>query len=95
MSLDELRDQIEALDQTLLRILNERMELSIEIGKLKRREGREIYDPKREENLLAALREQNEGPMVDDALEAIYRAVLEASREIQQSSPPGSGATAD
>ena len=33
--------------------------------------------------------------LVDDALEAIYRAVLEASREIQQSSPPGSGATAD
>jgi len=95
MSLDELRDQIEVLDEALLRLLNERMGLSLEIGKIKRREGREIYDPAREERLLAVLSDQNEGPMTDDALEAIYRAVLKASREIQQSSGPGSGTTVD
>tara|TARA_B100000809_G_scaffold246929_1_gene275412 strand:- start:84 stop:371 length:288 start_codon:yes stop_codon:yes gene_type:complete len=95
MSLDELRCQIEGMDEALLRLLNERMGLSVEIGKLKQREGRAIYDPAREEKLLAALSEQNEGPMTDEALEAIYRAVLEASRAIQQSSVPGSGTTVD
>lgn len=90
MNLDELREQIEAMDKTWLRMLNERMELSVEIGKIKNREGRQIHDPEREAKLLEALREQNKGPMTDNALEAIYRAVIEASREVQRSSGPHS-----
>ena len=52
MSLDSIREQIDALDTALLKLLNERADLVHQVGEIKKKDGIEIYAPEREESLL-------------------------------------------
>jgi chorismate mutase/prephenate dehydratase len=48
MKLPEIRQQIDILDEQILKLLNARAELVHKVGELKRAEGLEIYAPERE-----------------------------------------------
>ena len=80
-----LRDAIDRIDQQMLRLLNERMELAKEIGRIKVDAGLPPFDPSREEAIYAWLSQANPGPLNDDALRSIYREILAASRVLQHS----------
>ncbi|HHE05524.1 MAG TPA: chloride transporter, partial [Epsilonproteobacteria bacterium] len=49
MTLDDLREQIDSIDDTLLKLYNERMELVHPVGELKNTTGAPIYRPEREQ----------------------------------------------
>jgi shikimate dehydrogenase len=95
--LHTLRKRIEALDLDLLRILNERAAVSLEIGKLKARKGLEIRDPWREQTVFDYLAEYNKGPLRGEEVENIFRRILAVSRGLQTAvssrdlSPPSEG----
>jgi chorismate mutase/prephenate dehydratase len=79
-----LRDDINAVDEELLRLLNRRAALSIAVGKVKGQvPGTPVYQPGRENELLRNLRERNTGPLPDDHLLAVYRQILSSSRCLQ------------
>jgi chorismate mutase/prephenate dehydratase len=59
MSLDEVRQKIDSIDQQLLRLLNERAELVHAVGEIKRKDDLDIYVPGREDKLLRKLAEIN------------------------------------
>jgi chorismate mutase/prephenate dehydratase len=82
-SLQALRALVKEKDAAMVRLLNERASLAVEIGRLKRLEGWEIYDPARESQVCRCVEEMNEGPLPDEALRAIYREILSASRALQ------------
>lgn len=87
MDLDSLRKEIDALDDALLRLLNERAGHVREIGKLKRAAGLEIYSPEREEQVLRALTAKNAalgGLVNEDAVRAIYREIMSASLALEK-----------
>ena len=65
------RNRIDALDLELLRMLNERARCAIEIGKIKRKRNMPIYDPKREEQIIATALSHNDGPL--DGEGAVHR----------------------
>ena len=68
MTLPEIRKHIDALDEQLLRLLNERADLVHEVGVVKKAEGAQIYAPEREETVLRALAAKNaelKGPSSD------------------------------
>ena len=48
MNLEELRNQIDNLDEKIIKLLNQRIEVVQEIGKTKKDSGDEIYVPARE-----------------------------------------------
>jgi len=52
MSLEELRNRIDELDSELVKLLNERARVVVEIGKLKSKTGGPIYAPDREKEIL-------------------------------------------
>jgi chorismate mutase/prephenate dehydratase len=81
--LDDLRKEIEKKDRALVKVLNERARLSIEIGKLKEKEGLPVYDPARESVIYRRLSEINEGPLLNNALNDIFREILSQSRSLQ------------
>ncbi|MCS7032784.1 MAG: prephenate dehydratase [Phycisphaerae bacterium] len=94
-SLEQLRRRIDALDEQIVALLNERARVVVEVGKLKQQTKDPIYAPDREKLILQKLRSLNRGPLPDRALEAVYRElmsgsfVLERPLRIGYLGPPG------
>ncbi len=84
MSLEELRNQIDRLDKQLVKLLNERAQVVIEIGKLKTQAGKPIYSPDREKEVLARITAANEGPLPNRCLVAIWRELMSGSFALEK-----------
>lgn len=84
MNLDQLRQRIDHLDRRLVKLLNERTRIAIEIGRSKRESGESIFAPGRETKVIENARAHNEGPLSDAALRAIYREIISAAISLQQ-----------
>ncbi len=82
--LTDIRDQIDAIDTELLRLLNERATLALAVGEIKNREGLPIYAPEREVTLLRNLVERSVGPLPPIAIRAIYREIMSASLALEK-----------
>lgn len=82
--LSDIRVQIDAIDTQLLRLLNERATLALEVGRIKSRDGLPIYAPDREMSLLRGLVERNEGPLTPTAIRAIYREIMSAALALEK-----------
>ncbi len=80
--LKQCRDQIDAIDEQLLKLVNQRAQLAREIGNLKG--GGPIYRPEREAQVLRRLLEHNEGPLSDEAITAIFRSVMSNCRALEK-----------
>jgi chorismate mutase/prephenate dehydratase len=81
--LQECREKIEQTDREIVRLLNERAAVSVEIGRTKRATGREVYDPSREAKVYRHLETLNDGILSQAALRGIFREILSASRFLQ------------
>ena len=84
LSLDELRDQIDTIDEKLLQCLNQRAELAVELGKIKLKKGQAIVDASREAAILKRLKELNKGPLSDQAVQEIFEQIVVHSRHLQE-----------
>ncbi len=87
MELSDIRKQIDAIDDQILRLLNERADCVHEVGEIKRRGGLEIYAPEREEQVYRSLGEKNTGiggRLPNEAVRAIYREVMSASLALEK-----------
>jgi shikimate dehydrogenase len=82
-ALNRLRQDIETLDRKLLRLLNERAAVSLQIGEFKVREGLDIRDPWREQAVFEYLTRYNKGPLKTGEIEEIFRKIMSISRKIQ------------
>jgi len=79
MSLEELRNTINELDAQLVKLLNERARVVVEIGKQKNKTGKAVYAPDREKEVFARIAKANEGPLPDKSLVAIWRELMSGS----------------
>jgi chorismate mutase/prephenate dehydratase len=84
MDIDSLRQKIDHLDTRLVALLNKRLALAADIGRLKRNKDGRIYVAEREDRVLRKVCGQNEGPMKDAALRAIYREVMSAAIALEK-----------
>ena len=84
-TLNSLRRQIDALDRGLVALLNQRARLSFAIGKEKVKNGKGIYSPGREKEVLKHIRTLNRGPMSYEDFEAIYREIMSSSLALEKS----------
>ncbi len=83
MTLDDLRLEINSIDDELLTLLNKRMEHVKEVGKLKHNDGSSIYRPEREKEIIERLCKLNNGALNDEAIEAIYMEIFAVSRNLE------------
>ena len=84
MSLPDLRKKIDAIDEKIVRLLNDRAEISQAIGKDKQKNNQRIYAPEREQEILERLKRLNAGPLSPDSLEAIYREIMSGSLSLEK-----------
>ena len=83
MTLDELRVKIDKIDDTLLKLYNERMELVHQVGEVKNTTGAPIYRPEREQAILNRLKSQNKGRLTDAAIDALFLEMFAVSRNLE------------
>jgi prephenate dehydratase/chorismate mutase len=85
MQLKDWRNEINALDDELLRLLNQRAQLALKVGESKKDSGLSLCDHTREREVIERMCAANTGPLDDRAIVELYRAVIHESRRLQTS----------
>jgi chorismate mutase/prephenate dehydratase len=84
MGLDEWRVRIDDIDRQLLKLLNQRAQVAVELGRAKRQAGSPVHVPERELEVIHELVRLNPGPLPGEAIQAVWREIFSASRDLQR-----------
>jgi chorismate mutase-like protein len=68
------RAEIDAIDDELLRLLNNRAAIALQVGEVKRHNDASLCDPNREREVLARLTGKNSGPLDAQSVTNIFSA---------------------
>ena len=82
--IDELRAQIDAIDEQLVALLNRRAACALEIGRLKEASGEPVYQPAREALVLAHVAAGNQGPLDDAAIRRLFERIIDEARRLER-----------
>ncbi len=82
-ALQILRDRIDEIDDTILGLLNRRASIVTEVGQIKKREQAQVHAPRREQEILERLEQQNPGPFPNEAVRAVFREIMSASLALE------------
>jgi chorismate mutase / prephenate dehydratase len=80
--LQSCRNEIDALDNEMLKLVSRRAQLAHEIGGLK--DDGVIYRPEREAQVLRRLTELNQGPLPAEAVTQIFRSIMSNCRALEK-----------
>lgn len=78
------RARIDELDRELVRLLAKRAEYAVEIGKIKLDRGEGVYDPKREEEVMANVKAHRDGYLDEKAIQRIFERIIDETRRIER-----------
>lgn len=78
--IQQLRGRIDAIDRSILELVNERLQLVLQIKERKVESGIDFVDPGREEAMLRDLLEANRGPLSDAGVEQLLTTILELGK---------------
>ncbi|MCP5269400.1 MAG: prephenate dehydratase [Zoogloeaceae bacterium] len=81
-----VRNEIDAIDQQLLALLNQRAGCAKKVGEIKARHGEAgfIYRPEREAQVLRRIQQQNPGPLANEHVTWLFREVMSACLSLEQ-----------
>lgn len=88
-AIDDLRKRIDALDEELVRLLNERASCALRIGHLKQQLGIQIYQPGREHEVLRHVQTRTTemgGPLSPSALARLFERIIDEARRLERES---------
>jgi chorismate mutase / prephenate dehydratase len=80
LDLEKVRSQIDAIDEKIHALINDRARLAQLVGISKTREGKTVdfYRPEREAQVLRMARERNNGPLRDEEVLRLFREIMSA-----------------
>ncbi len=78
------RAEIDALDVQILDLLNARTRVVEEIGRIKKELAMPVYEPKREDSVMANVLAHNQGPLDDAAVRRIFERIIDEMRSLQK-----------
>ena len=87
LTIEELRSRIDVIDDQLVRLLNVRVACAVEVGRLKHEDGLPIYQPERESQVLAKVRQsatELAGPLTAEAVVRIFERVIDEARRAER-----------
>ena len=73
---DELREQITAIDRSIIESVNRRLELVARLKRHKDENGIDFLDPDRERSMFERAANENAGPLSADGLRGFYTELL-------------------
>lgn len=83
MDINELRNEIDEIDESLVKLFKKRMEVASDIAAYKKENGKAIYDPARERDLLLRVSELA-GEDAGDYTSVLYSTIMELSKSYQR-----------
>ncbi len=95
LTIEDLRQRIDAIDEQLVRLLNERVACAVEVGRLKHEAGLAVYQPEREAHVLSGVRRSATrlaGPLTADAVVRIFERVIDEARRAERRREADAGA---
>jgi chorismate mutase len=84
MNLSDWRRRIDEIDKKLVELLNERSHCALEIGKLKQAANIPLYQPDRENEVLANAERANPGPLTDAAIRRLFERIIDEARAAER-----------
>ena len=93
MTIDELRQRIDRLDEKLVELLTERANCALQIGRLKHDLGLEVYQPDREAEVLHHVQthgRQMGSPLGGEAIVRVFERIIDEARRIERATAHGS-----
>ena len=81
---ESLRRRIDAIDQQLVKLLNDRAAIALEIGERKEASGVPVYQPTREAEVLANVRAANPGPLDNGAITRLFERIIDEARRLER-----------
>jgi chorismate mutase len=94
MTIDELRQRIDRLDEQLVELLTERANCALQIGKLKHDLGLDVYQPDREAEVLHHVQSHGRemgSPLGGEAIVRVFERIIDEARRIERATARGSG----
>lgn len=79
----ELRERVDEVDRQLIHSLNERARIVQELVEIKAEAGVPLFDPRREEEILSRVAEENPGPIYDSTMREIFELILHRIRDLE------------
>jgi chorismate mutase len=80
----DIRELIDAIDSSILKLLNVRSSLALKIGALKKTHKLAIYDPEREKQIVDRLISENAGPLESNAVIRLFERIIDESRRLER-----------
>lgn len=82
----DLRQKIDKIDDQLLKLINRRAALAIQIGKEKSKKNlsNHFHVPHREREIIERLQNGNAGPFPNDSVEAVFREIFSATLALEK-----------
>lgn len=81
--LDLYRKEIDKIDEKILKLLNQRADIVLKIGKVKKEKKARFFVPQREKEIFARLNRLHKGAFPKEALRTIFREILSASLSLE------------
>ncbi|HXD74404.1 MAG TPA: chorismate mutase [Vicinamibacterales bacterium] len=84
-TLEDLRKDIDRVDEVLVRLLNERARCACEIGRIKKEQKVEIYQPEREKQVLEHVKNvAADGPLEPEAIARLFERIMDEARRLER-----------
>lgn len=84
MTLEEIRQEIDQIDDALVVLLEKRMNLVGQVVAFKKSNGKAVADPKREERIFAKVASKIENTNYQEPILATFTDILKHSRAFQE-----------
>jgi chorismate mutase len=83
-AIESARDEIDRIDQEIVRLLSERAQHVRVIGDAKHRMGVPVYQPDREEKVFERVIAANNGPLDDGAIRRLFERIIDEARRLER-----------
>jgi len=90
--LERCRKQIDAIDEQLLKLLNERAEWAVRAGQWKKTNHQPVWQPNREMQILHHVEQSNPGPLDNAAIRRLFERIIDEARSLERHIVSESGA---
>jgi chorismate mutase len=84
LDISDWRDEIDRIDEELVKLLNKRSQCALEIGHIKHELNIPVYSPNREAEVIRHVTSINQGPLESGAIRRLFERIIDESRTLER-----------